>query len=352
MRKDPIKLQSRVLKKVTEYKFYLITARRIAKDLYYKPAIPRRIIQTGKPLLFISQIQRSGGTLLSQLFDNHKSILAYPSEIMVGRPKIKWPDIDVANLSPKLIFDFFYDRSIDSLICNGYTKESRGTSGSKPFRFDFSRSYFKMRFCDMAACTKIQSQRQALDYYFAAFFETWKNYPIGGSSHQYISGFTPRINMDPSGVNRFFNDYPDGRLITIVREPISWYASAQRHSPVYQDVKESINLWTLSTEASLRLASEMPHQVKAIPFESLIKNTETTMRRLADWLGISWDPSLLQPTYCGLPIKADSSFKVQEYGIISSTAQRDSVLEEKTKETINIMTKTLMKRLKNFSTTT
>ena len=35
------------------------------------------------PLLISSQLQRSGGSLISQLFDNHPEILAHPWEIMV-----------------------------------------------------------------------------------------------------------------------------------------------------------------------------------------------------------------------------------------------------------------------------
>ena len=38
---------------------------------------------TNQNLIIISQIQRSGGTLLTQLFDNHSTLYSYPSELMV-----------------------------------------------------------------------------------------------------------------------------------------------------------------------------------------------------------------------------------------------------------------------------
>jgi hypothetical protein len=36
------------------------------------------------PLVLISQAQRSGGTLLSQLFDSHPAIAAHPHELSIG----------------------------------------------------------------------------------------------------------------------------------------------------------------------------------------------------------------------------------------------------------------------------
>ena len=39
-----------------------------------------------EPMLLISQVQRSGGTLLAQLFDGHPECLAHPYELKWGRP--------------------------------------------------------------------------------------------------------------------------------------------------------------------------------------------------------------------------------------------------------------------------
>ena len=39
------------------------------------------------PLALISEIQRSGGSLLSQLFDGHPQVHAHPHELKIGYPK-------------------------------------------------------------------------------------------------------------------------------------------------------------------------------------------------------------------------------------------------------------------------
>jgi hypothetical protein len=39
------------------------------------------------------------------------------------------------------------------------------------------------------------------------------------------------------------------------------------------------------------------------------------MRKVADWLGIAFDPILLTPTFNRQPIKANSSFAVPDVGV-------------------------------------
>jgi hypothetical protein len=51
--------------------------------------------------------------------------------------------------------------------------------------------------------------------------------------------------------------------------------------------------------------------VIAIRFEDLVTSPETSMRRLAERLGIRWDPTLLEPTELGSSHSPNSSFARQ-----------------------------------------
>src|ERR1044072_6093564 len=54
------------------------------------------VVRFGEPLVLISQIHRSGGTLLNSLLDGHPQLHVHPWEIQVGHPgKSEWPVIDV-----------------------------------------------------------------------------------------------------------------------------------------------------------------------------------------------------------------------------------------------------------------
>ena len=108
------------------------------------------------------------------------------------------------------------------------------------------------------------------------------------------------IVHEPS-VRRFFRAYPDGTLVSLIRDPRSWYASASRHRPKYQVVEEALEAWRESTAAALAAAESFGERVVLITYEELVQEPESTMTRLAERLGISMHPTLLLPTFNGRP---------------------------------------------------
>jgi hypothetical protein len=54
------------------------------------------VVPVAEPLVLISQIQRSGGTLLLQLLDGHRECHVDPYELKIGHPKKhNWPPLDL-----------------------------------------------------------------------------------------------------------------------------------------------------------------------------------------------------------------------------------------------------------------
>ncbi len=77
------------------------------------------------PLALISQVQRSGGTLLSQLFDGHPEVHAHPYELKIGYPKkYYWPQIDL-NADPEKWFLLLFEDVILEHVKSGYSKFKR-----------------------------------------------------------------------------------------------------------------------------------------------------------------------------------------------------------------------------------
>ena len=52
--------------------------------------LKKQIQNIDNNLIIIGQVQRSGGSLLTQLFDNHKEIYSYPNELIITEPKFNW----------------------------------------------------------------------------------------------------------------------------------------------------------------------------------------------------------------------------------------------------------------------
>jgi hypothetical protein len=83
----------------------------------------------------------------------------------------------------------------------------------------------------------------------------------------------------------------------------------------YQDVDEAMRRWKLSTAATLEAAAGFPGRVLVVTYDQIVLETEATMRRLAGRIGIDMAPILLEPTFNGRPIRANSSGEVSTYGV-------------------------------------
>ena len=60
--------------------------------------------------------------------------------------------------------------------------------------------------------------------YFTSYFNAWlDNQNLYAGPKQVVTGFTPRLAMDAENRDAFFAAYPDGTLVSIVRDPQSWY---------------------------------------------------------------------------------------------------------------------------------
>jgi hypothetical protein len=212
------------------------------------------LVPVREPLVLISQIQRSGGTLLSQLFDGHPEH-ARPHEICIGKPdKWDWPPLDLSG--PDTWFATLHEPLIAEWVETGFVKDlTELRKGKDPDVFPFVFSLRLQRAIFERSVAGATSEREVLDAYFTSYFNAWlDNHNLCTGPKRAVVGFTPRLAMELGRVERFFGAYPDGLLVSIVRDPRGWYASARRHRKYYADLEQSIGLWRASTEAALEAA--------------------------------------------------------------------------------------------------
>jgi hypothetical protein len=273
------------------------------------------VVAVTEPLVLISQIQRSGGTLLLQLLDAHPGLHIDPYELKIGHPKKhNWPPLDLAQ--PERWFPMLYFRGTVERI-RRTERTQRPHSGRAVFPFLISprlqRAIFDARVVDRP----IGSERDVLDAYLTSYFNAWlDNHNLYAVPKRAVVGFTPRLAMDAGNVERYFAAYPDGTLISIVRDPRAWFASASKHRPRnYGDLETALDLWRTSTDAAIDAAARYGDRVLVLMYEQLVTEPEQTMRRVAERIGIEMSPVLLRPTFNGLPIRANSSEDVDGDGI-------------------------------------
>jgi hypothetical protein len=288
------------------------------------------------PIALISQIQRSGGTLLSQLFDGHPELHAHPNELMIGYPKKHvWPKIDI-NERPERWFEVLFEDMVIQHLREGYKKDKKH---NETFPFIFLPSLQRKIFLEYAGSIEPITLRDVFDAYMTSYFGAWVNNQNSGGVKKYVTAFTPRLAMYEESLEAFFEVYPDGRLVSTVRNPANWYPSAVRHGPKrYGRIRNALDQWKESCQAMIKNKERYGDRVSLIRFEDLIENTEKVMRYLAEMLQIHFDNILLIPTFNKSAIKANTSFTSEQYGIINSTLSRHKTLGEDELEVIEAMT--------------
>jgi hypothetical protein len=291
------------------------------------------------PLALISQVQRSGGTLLSQLFDGHPELHAHPHEMKIGYPtKDTWPELD-RNENPARWLEILFEYNVLNHLRTGYKKEKKQ---DEAFLLLFLPSVQRGIFMDKLGSVESPTLRDIFNAYMTSYFGAWLNNQNSFGHKKFITAFTPRLAMSKKNMESFFEIYPDGRLISLVRDPRNWYPSAVRHKPkVYGDIREAVGLWKKSTQAMLWNKEKYGDRVCILRFEDLISKTESFMRYLAEFLEIGFDEILLIPTFNKYDIKANTSFKAKQHGIINSTLHRYKTLAQEELEVIESMTNEL-----------
>ena len=283
------------------------------------------------PLVLISQAQRSGGSLLNQLFDAHPALAAYPGELRFGYMVTDdWPPLDT-RLGAEGNFRSLFDLKFYRLMRRGYVKgggkilseDGRELIDRSPERYRFllvPRVQYLV-FKELFKREPPESQREILNHFFTSHFNAWLDYQGHLEDKRWITSFAPRLAIEADASATFFDNYPDGRLIQIIRDPWSWYSSAKRHRRAVRhgtSSQELLEMWSVSAESMLRNKSRNGDGVIIVAFEDLIDRTEPIMRRLARELGIAYTSILLEPTFNGRTIRANSSFATEESGVIKA----------------------------------
>jgi hypothetical protein len=290
----------------------------------------RFAVPVRQPLVLISQIQRSGGTLISQLLDGHSQLHVHPGELHIGRPrKYDWPALDLSQ-PPEALFDALVERPLGEYVQRGYQKVSHAEASADPdyqqrvLPFIFHLQLQKELFLDAVRTYPIARQRDAIDAYSTSYFNAWLDYQglyRDPSSVKYWATFGARVLSQPGNFARFLADYPDGKAIAVVRHPVSWYASARRHSGEYKDAAAAAEVWRESFAVIRDNVLGDDGRTLIVQLEECSTDPETTMRRLARFLGLEFEPCLLTPTFNGLPIQSDSSFG-SKFGVDRTSADR------------------------------
>jgi len=294
------------------------------------------VLPVTSPLALISQIQGSGGMLLSQLFDGHPELHVHPHELMIGYPEEHiWPRIDLSD-TPARWFEILFEDIVSEYNKKGYKQDEEE---QEAFPFIFIPSLHREIFLKYLDGVQSITLRDVFDAYMTSYFGAWLNNQNYYGSKKFIAAYTPRLEMIKENMESFFDVYPDGRLISVVRNPKSWFTSARKRWPrKYTDGGQAVSKWNKSAQAMLWNRERYGDRVCLIQFEDLVSKTEAVMRFLAQFLNVEFDDILLAPTFNKFTRKASTSFKVKSQGALKSRLSGDDTLPEHEADAIEKVT--------------
>lgn len=282
------------------------------------------IVPVSEPLVLISQVQRSGGTLLNYLLDGHPELHVHPYELQIGYPtKADWPVLDLEGGTEDWL-ELLSEPLLPTLFAEGYRKkpDMNEVENYPTLPFTVVPTLVEHLFRLLCADHPPRTQRQVIDRYLTAFFNAWvDNQGLREEPKRWVAGFAPRTAWGDSRA-RFLRDYPDGRILAILRDPRAWYASASRFSGRYGDLAEAVSLWQRGATEIAAAKREEPEGTLVITYEALVRDAERVMRKVSDWLGITWFAGLVTPTFNRLPVRPNSSYDVIATGVHTESLER------------------------------
>ncbi len=269
------------------------------------------------PLIFISQLSRSGGTLMSQLFDGHNSIAAFPPELKFASHKTSIADMDaLARCNHKEVARKFIQANksvIEKGVKGCYDK---GVGNRVPFIFDIYA--FNVLFETLWSLSKPNDGRDVMNYWFTSFFSSWLNYQWPYEV-KYCSAFASWTGVKADNVDRFFSYYPDGYFIHVLREPISWYESVKTRSRIvwghhhlkviYKSLENAIECYKKQAIVFEQNIKRYPGKVVMLTYDSLVSDRKRVMSEICKIIKLDFDDSLLKPTFNKRPCGRNTSFK-------------------------------------------
>lgn len=269
------------------------------------------------PLIVVSGLQRSGTHLLENLLCNHNQVLSYYRELQIGKPnKFHWPNLqNETNIKKRFV----------ELIPRNMSKHFLNINAHQNFIFDFS--YFKKLFIKLEKKNNHLKPRTTLDNFFTAYFNAYLNCNHSNfyNEYKYIVATIPGLTIFKTSIENFFEDYPDGKIFVLIREPYIWWNSAQNHTKKLN--KFGLERYEKTLLNTKWACNEYNNNVFSVSFDHLVANTGKSMQAVLNCADIDFNEIATYPS------------KFPNYANDNSTfghKKTKSVLKEKIKRELKV----------------
>lgn len=244
-----------------------------------------------------------GGNVTHRHLDGHPQLLVYPFESQLGnrnfndflasveRVQYRYPEFP-EGLTAEELYEQMIDEEMKTFL--------RKRNGSKFKDADLvldenNRKEAFKKYLGDAPFTR----KKVIEAFFRSTFAAWENYYTEPKEDMTYVGYSPAIGID---AERMVRDFPDIKIIHIVRNPFSAYRDTKRR-PFPQPISKYLITWNIYHSTVEMYAKMYPDNVRIFRYEDLVEDKEKFMREIASFIGVEFHESMLYPSWNGKEIK-------------------------------------------------
>lgn len=255
-------------------------------------------------LVMVSAGFEHGGNVTHRHLDGHPELLVYPFESQLGnrsfndflssveRVQYRYPEFP-EGLNPRELYEQIIDEEAKTFF------RKRNGSKFKDVNLDLNESDRIADFEMFLGEKKSYSRADVIEAFFKSTFSAWKNYYTASREKMTYVGYSPAIGID---TDRMVRDFPEIKIIHIVRNPFSAYRDTKRR-PFPQPLSKYLITWNIYHSTVEMYSHLYPNNVRICRYEDMIEDKEKFMRDLAGFIGVKFDDAMLYPSWNGVEIK-------------------------------------------------
>ena len=254
--------------------------------------------------VFICGHRKCGTTMLVSLLDSAEETIVYPDDS--GIFYLYFPRYVGSNYTRKEKFE----RLTDFLI-----KEHLSDILTRPLQTEQVSKDLKKKCLEFYNAVNSFSEtdfdfKQVLKFFIKCFAETF--YPERNNTKVWIE----KTTSTEIYANELSEMFPNAKFVHLLRDPRDNWASLKsgwkkRYKDYNDDIRRLKQSMIERGRASMELAKYNKELIgkerySVIRYEDITQNPEKEMRKLANFIGISFSEKLMSPTIVGLPWKGNN----------------------------------------------
>jgi len=277
-------------------------------------------------LVMVSAGFEHGGNVTHRHLDGHSRLLVYPFESQLGnrdftdflasveRVQYRYPEFPEGSTSSEL-----YEQIIDEEMKTYLRKRNGSKFKDADLVLNETDRFNEFR---RLLGNGPHRRRDVIEAFFRSTFKAWKNHHVPLTVQNTYVGYSPAIGIDTA---RIVRDFPNVKIIHIIRNPFSAYRDTKRR-PFPQPLSKYLITWNIYHSTVEMYAQMYPDNVRIFRYEDLVGDKRGFMLNVAEFIGINFEECMLYPSWNGVEIKDN----IAPWGtVLKSTAQyNEEVIDE------------------------